>query len=292
MKFLFSFITLAVLVQGANAGWCDDWGKVEWGDEFSGNTLDSSKWSIVCNDLNGKGCGSAPFHTSANGAECRSAVCVPEAVTVGDGVLTLTSARNPSNSSEWTTGAVKTWDKASWTTDDGTYRMCISAKLPGGGSSNGAGQGIWPAHWMMPQDDSCDPDEGEMDIMEMVNGDGTLWATYHWQDNWPASKCAYPDGHQHVYAEYTEMATAQQSWATEFHEYGVERSADYVAFSIDGQVLLNSTTSDLDVLLWPMPFYLILNTAVGGGWPGEPDERTLSPALHVIDYVRLARAVV
>ncbi len=59
-------------------------------------------------------------------------------------------------------------------------------------------QGIWPAHWMMPQDDSCDPDEGEMDIMEMVSGDGMAWSTYHWQSNWPAESCAYPDGHLEV----------------------------------------------------------------------------------------------
>jgi beta-glucanase (GH16 family) len=90
-------------------------------------------------------------------------------VTVQDGLLTLISARNPDNASEWFTGAVKTQNKIDWTTDDGTYRLCVTAKLPGGGDGlGGTGQGIWPAHWMMPSDDSCDPDEGEMDIFEMV----------------------------------------------------------------------------------------------------------------------------
>ena len=50
---------------------------------------------------------------------------------------------------------------------DPGFRLCVSAKLPGGGGS-GKGQGIWPAHWMMPDDESCDPDEGEIDILEMV----------------------------------------------------------------------------------------------------------------------------
>lgn len=200
--------------------------------------------------------------------------------------LTLTSDRLEGNSSAWTTGAVKTSNKAAWSTDDGNYRLCISAKLPGGGDTIGSGQGIWPAHWMMPQDDSCDPDEGEMDIMEMVSGDGTAWSTYHWQDNWPAQTCAYPDGHQHVYGEL-QMGG---SWYEDFHEFGVERTKEYVAFSVDGVVVVNSTsTEDVDVLLWPMPFYLILNTAVGGSWPGEPDVRTVSPTFHVIDYVRVAR---
>ena len=136
-------------------------------------------WPVKYNDLKNYVCRIfvlqseclAPFptHSSSNGAECRSATCISSAVEVGDGVLTLTSARDPLNASLWTTGAVKTAGKADWTTDDGAYRVCIRAKLPGGGGSDGAGQGIWPAHWMMPKDDPCDPDEGEMDIMEMVS---------------------------------------------------------------------------------------------------------------------------
>ena len=284
MKPILSIIAF-IGAQPTSAGWCDKWGTLEWSDEFDGNTLDSSKWNIVCNDLSLQGCDELPFPTSGYGAECRSATCIPEAVTVSDGHLTLTSDRDPTNSSAWRTGAVKTMNKADWTIRDGTYRMCISAKLPGGGDSFQAGQGIWPAHWMMPSDDSCDPDEGEMDIMEMVSGDGTAWSTYHWQDNWPAEKCAYPDGHQEVYGEYFMGDT----WADDFHEFGVERAEDYVAFSVDGKVLVNSSTSELDVQLWPMPFYLILNTAVGGSWPGEPNNNTLSPTHHVIDYVRLSR---
>ncbi len=119
----------------------------------------------------------------------------------------------------------------------------------------------------------------------MVNGDGTSWSTYHWQDNWPKSTCMYPgtlfskklinavflmniicvililDGHQEVYSEIK----LDSNWAEEFHEFGVERSADYIAFSVDSKVVLNSSsTTGPKPLLWNMPFYLILNTAVGG----------------------------
>ena len=56
--------------------------------------------------------------------------------------------------------------------------------------SDGAAQGIWPAHWMMPDVEACWPDLGEMDILEMINGDGRVHATYHWEANYPAKNCS------------------------------------------------------------------------------------------------------
>ena len=55
---------------------------------------------------------------------------------------------------------------------------------------DGAAQGIWPAHWMMPDVEACWPDVGEMDILEMINGDGRVHATYHWEANYPAKNCS------------------------------------------------------------------------------------------------------
>mmetsp|Transcript_5561 Transcript_5561/g.9423 ORF Transcript_5561/g.9423 Transcript_5561/m.9423 type:complete len:174 (-) Transcript_5561:235-756(-) len=170
--------------------------------------------------------------------------------------------------------------------------MCVSAILPGGpGESGTDGQGIWPAHWMMPEDTSCDPDEGEMDIMEMVSGDGTLYSTYHYQTSWPAANCSYPDGHEEVYS----AVTMPSDWDTTYHEYAVERSSSHIAFVIDGDTVGNWTgdtgeSGDPAVpLLWPMSFHLILNTAVGGSWPGEPTADTVFPTHHYVDYVRVAQ---
>ena len=277
----------------------------EWSDEFDGTTLDKSKWSVVCSA--GKGNSTScvePFPTHAaddHGAECRSAVCIEEAVSVSSGYLYLTSSRisSPGSDQKWTTGAVKTRGKVNWTTDDGTYRVCVSAMLPGGGGeANGlTAQGLWPAHWMMPDDNSCDPDEGEMDIMEMVSGSGEVEATYHWQKNWPDITCAYPSGHDEIWngTTYPGSGDPDTWWWSDFHEYAVERSESSISFAVDGVVIVNSTTytnssgDTKEVLLWPIPFYLILNSAVGGGWPGEPDNTTISPTNHTIDYVRVVR---
>ena len=92
--------------------------------------------------------------------------------------MVIRSDRDPKNSSAYTSGAVNTKNKRTWNQADGTFRLCVSAMLPGNADSAAASQGIWPAHWMMPNDDSCDPDEGEMDIVEMVSGDGLAESTY------------------------------------------------------------------------------------------------------------------
>ena len=96
--------------------------------------------------------------------ECRSAVCDAEDVYVENGNLVMRSRRSSTYPYTYTTGAVTTTGKVTWTDQPG-FRMCVSAILPGGPDG---GQGTWPAHWMMPDDSSCDPDEGEMDIMEMI----------------------------------------------------------------------------------------------------------------------------
>jgi len=127
-----------------------------------------------------------------------------------------------------------------------------------------------------------------MDIMEMIDGggtagDGAVYSTYHWQTTYPARKCAYPAGHEHVYASQR-LAVG---WNETMHEFAVERGQGHVAFALDGHVLLNASNASF----FDVPWYLILNTAIGGGWPGPVTPRTAFPISHQIDYVRVARLV-
>ena len=115
----------------------------------------------------------------------------------------------------------------------------------------------------MPSDDSCDPDEGEPDVLEMISGQGVGYATYHYETTWPTQTCQYPKGH----LEVTNNVTLP-FWNSTYHEFAMERSSDYIAFVYDGVTILNSSGMSPPPLLWDMPFYLIMNTAVGGGWPG------------------------
>jgi hypothetical protein len=277
---------LVCLVSAACAGslapsFCDSqpgW-KLDWQDEFDGDSLNASSWSAL--DL----------HTYDIGS-CRDAVCLPDNVQVAGGALLLRSERRQVQGYNFTTGAVRTKGKRSWTaTAESSFRVCVSAILPGEGHGrDGAAQGIWPAHWMMPDTAACWPDLGEMDILEMINGDGRAHATYHWDSNFPAKNCTQvrcalpracrafkhrptvsararlvvvlraavtrtqPDGHK-LHGSYKTVST----WDSQFHEcassrphphphartltpalrFALERGPEHVAFVYDGLLVLN-----------------------------------------------------
>jgi beta-glucanase (GH16 family) len=271
----------------AGAGW-----RVVWRDEFE--AFDATKWNVAQTsdtappadptrpraDCHGEGCillGS-----------CRDAACTMDSVAVRGGRLVLTSQRRERLGRNFTTGAVNTWGKAAWRADakEGPFRLCVSAMLPG---VPGGAAGVWPAHWLMPHDDSCDPDEGEMDIMEMIDGDSNVYSTYHWQTTYPSVKCSYPRNHSHVFTQ----TKLPRGWNETLHEFAVERGPEHIAFALDGVVTLNASANEGPQprpRLWQsVASYLILNTAIGGGWPGSANASTRFPIKHEIDYVRVAR---
>lgn len=245
--------------------------QVTWADEFDGDTLDPNNWNIQVGDPIGS---------------CRYAYCSANNVAVANGTLILTSRRESSHGFAYTTGAVDTSEKQHWVHTP-AFRVCASARLPGNSSAPAAtNTGLWPALWMMPDMPGCDPDMGEMDILEMISGEGTAYATYHWQTTYPKENCSYPKGHKDV-----SVGVNFTDWDAQFHEYAVERAATYVAYVYDGIVVLNRSSSGPAPapMLWPVPFYFIANTAIGGSWPGNATSETVFPVQHIIDYVRVAQ---
>jgi len=257
------------------AGW-----NHEWSDEFTEEAL-SSAWAPVVSSENA-GDHSAPV-SGLGVTACRTASCRAENVRLQDGQLILTSERDANDPTKYYTGAVTTRGLKNWK-DDVPYRMCISAKLPGG---QGSSQGVWPAHWMLPDNGLSEKclDEGEMDIMEMINGDGGAYSTYHYMSSYPNLTC----GDFNKYHKSRNSLTHVKDWHNDFHEYAVERSNDHLTYAIDGKVVQHLPVSALRVPLAKSPFFLILNTAIGGAWPGEPTAHTRMPVEHAIDYVRVSR---
>ena len=114
--------------------------------------------------------------------------------------------------------------------------------------------------------------------MEMINGDGIVHGTYHVSEAGdPACK----------YKDTSEGGSGPiPNFDTEFHEYAIERTLDTLAFVYDGVTIYNSTGGPRRVL--DVPWYVILNFAVGGPWPKPVNASTVFPAETRVDYVRVS----
>lgn len=267
MKLVATVSALLLPVLAAGESFCDtqgEWTKV-WSDEFEGASLDESSWSI---DLQG------------GDSRVRDSMGTADNVYLENGTLVLRSQRQAAGGYNFTSGAVQSQDKRFF---KGPARVCVSASLPGGGVNgtvgNGQGDGIWPAHWLMPNTNSCWPTNGEIDIMEMINGDGVLYGTYHWAGPGQCGKDNHKGG----------MTQMPRDWARAFHEYAVEYTPEYTAYVVDGRVYANVTGDNATATFYDVPWYVILNTAVGGPWPRPVSESTVFPTYHRIDYVRVAQ---
>jgi len=145
-----------------------------------------------------------------------------------------------------------------------------------------AGQGLWPAFWMMGSDvDAVNwPQCGEIDIMENIGAEpGKVHGTLHGPLYSGANPLTGAYSLQH-----------QQHFADSFHRFSVEWDPDVIRFYVD-DVLFETQNSDNipSFKHWAFnhPFYLLLNLAVGGDWPGSPDATTQFPATMLVDYVRV-----
>ena len=149
-----------------------------------------------------------------------------------------------------------------------------------------SGKGTWPAFWMMPVNFKSWPHDGEIDIMEEVG--------YH-KDF--VSSSLHADGHVHSNGTQVTKEVYCKGAEGEFHVYGMEWTATYFQFYVDGQKTLYYKNPELAAGYshprgydWPYdaPFYVILNLAWGGDWGGYLgiDEKAL-PTTMEIDYVRV-----
>lgn len=241
----------------------NEW-QLVWSDEFDAEELDQEKWSYQIGTgeeqgLTGWGNNELQFYTDHK-----------ENVFLEDGQLHIMALHEDYEGMEYTSGRILTRDKGDWKYG----KIEVRAKLP-------QGQGIWPAIWMLPTENVYGgwPKSGEIDIMEMVGHEPeTIHGTIHYGPDWPDN-------------EYTgtPFSLNEGIFADDFHTFTIEWKEDQIKWFVDGNEFFSVTPDDLEPHPYPFneEFHLILNLAVGGNWPGNPDETTELPQSMVVDYVRV-----
>ncbi|MGB8816662.1 MAG: glycoside hydrolase family 16 protein [Rhizobiaceae bacterium] len=138
----------------------------------------------------------------------------------------------------------------------------MRAKIP-------AGKGLWPALWMLPTSRESRP---EIDIMEVLGHTPTLLRMHlHTQT---------ASGERKSVGEDVKTVDLAKGW----HVYGLTWEADAIIWYLDGKEVWRKDNPDG---IPNEPMYLLINLAVGGNWPGQPDRNTKFPADFLIDYVRV-----
>nr|WP_258177658.1 family 16 glycosylhydrolase [Streptomyces solincola] len=235
-------------------------------DGPAGSAVNGSRWQTETGDNVANH--ERQFYTAGNA----------NAALNGQGQLAITARReNPGNYQCWygrceyTSARLNTAGR--FTTTYG--RVEARMKVP-------RGQGMWPAFWMLGNDIGQVgwPNSGEIDIMENV---GFEPRTVHGTLHGPGYS-----GSGGIGAGYT--LPGGQNFADAFHTFAVDWSPGAVTWSVDGTVYQRRTPADLGGRQWVFdkPFFLILNLAVGGYWPGDPDGSTAFPQQLLVDHVRVS----
>jgi beta-glucanase (GH16 family) len=242
-----------------------DWHLV-WSDEFNGpngSAVDASKWVV---ETGGQGWGNEELEYYTNR---------PANLFLQDGDLVIRALAEKYKGADgiardYTSARLKTLGK--FTQTYGRFEARI--KLP-------YGQGMWPAFWMLGDDiervgwPAC----GEIDIMENIGKEPSM---VHGSIHGPGYTGAVG-----IEAPYS---LPSGRFADDYHLFAVEWDPSSIAFFVDQTMYVKRTRTDLKPdwkWVFDKPFFLILNLAVGGDWPGNPDASTHFPEEMLVDYVRV-----
>jgi len=249
----FAFLTLAVcrVYAGENNSATDTMRyQLVWADEFNGNRIDTTAWTFEAGN-SGWGNNEHEFYQASN-------------ATVKNGNLIITARKESVGTASYTSARMKTQGKKKFLFG----RIEARIKIP-------VGQGLWPAFWMLGENISSVgwPKSGEIDIMEHINTDSLLYGTAHWDG-----------GKGHVQSGDTILFSPSV-----YHAYDVEWTPENIIWQVDGKEYhrLNIANDTNNTAAFHQPFFILLNFAVGGNWPGHKIDESKLPASMYVDYVRV-----
>ncbi len=233
-----------------------------WSDECNGPSLDAAVWTPEsgdgCPQLCGWGNNELEYYTNnTNNLFFQDGKMIIEAKAESFGGKNYTSAR------------IKTQGKKTFKFG----RIDIRAILP-------KGKGIWPAFWLLPQDNVYGnwPKSGEIDMMENMGSDPSrVLGTLH-----------FGPGPNSTYISKNYILPGA-TFNEQFHVFSLEWKQDQIKWYVDNTLYGTINKADLGSNNYPFneQFYLILNLAVGGNFPGNPDATTVLPQWLIMDYIRV-----
>lgn len=221
--------------------------KLVWSDEFNEASVNTSVWNF---ETGGNGWGNhEQEYYQANNA------------TIENGNLVITAKKENVGSNGYTSSRMTTQGKKEFLYGKIEARI----KLP-------VGQGFWPAFWMLGSNINTTgwPACGETDIMEHINTDSLIYGTLHWDNN----------GHVQDGDKTTSSPSAYHVYSIEWDSASIKWFIDSVQYH-EVNITANSTEE------FHKPFFILLNFAVGGDWPGQTIDDSLLPAKMYVDYVRV-----
>lgn len=261
-------ISPLVTIAHAQEGW-----NLVWEDQFEGSALDTSNWSHQT------GTGTAfglPAGWGNN--ELQYYTNFPENLSVSNGTLKITARQQPFAGASYTSARIRTLNKR----ETRYGRIEARMKIP-------STTGVWPAFWMLPTDSPYGSwaASGEIDIMESVNQADRIFGTLHYGSNWPNNISNGPrlqDG---------------RDFSQDFHTYRVDWDPDTITWYVDDLAYGSLPSSSWFSSAAPgnprAPFdteyHILLNVAVGGDFPGNPNGSSNFPQTMEVDFVRIYERV-
>jgi beta-glucanase (GH16 family) len=252
-----AFITLSIgNAKPAAAGY---W-QLVFDEEFNGNGQlpDGSRWNIV----------DAP-----SGINAELQYYTPSSMWLWDSQLHIKSEQRQMGDRDYTSGMIVSKQKFKY----GKFE--IRGRLP-------RGQGIWPAYWLLQKDCGgwygCPTWPPEIDILEMLgNNTYRVYTTYHY-GQWYRAR--WPNN-----TSLSQPVDLGFDTADGYHTYTVEWAPDRIQWYVDGSLKYTVTESmcGYSGCIADEEMSIIINTAVGGNWPGNPDGSTQFPQYHFVDFVKV-----
>ena len=239
----------------ATYSWNSDGWTFIWSDEFDGNTIDPKNWVF---DKGGSGWGNAELEYYTDR---------PENARIENGMLVIEARQEKYEGLPYTSARLNSRKLQEFQYGHIEARL----KLP-------YGQGIWPAFWMLGGNASW-PNGGEIDIMEFIGKTpDTVYQTVH------------GPGYSGAKGIGSHLVLTAETLKNDFHVFAIEWQPNEIRWIVDGQEVFKVTPEKIPAgtkWVFDHPLFIIMNVAVGGGWPGYPDETTVFPQQLLVDYVRV-----